>query len=56
MDQEAKRELVERALKEGLIHDPSWQHRLEEPMPAWAVLELVLHLLERLDPPGIGYD
>ncbi|GIP32471.1 hypothetical protein [Paenibacillus sp. J2TS4] len=56
MDSQMKQEIVIRALKEGLINDPRWQDRLEEPMPAWAVLEIALHLLEKIDPPSIGYD
>lgn len=56
MNEQEKREIVKRALAEGLIHDPKWLERLDEPMPAWAVFELTLNLLERLDPPSFTYD
>lgn len=56
MNDQLKQEIVKRALAEGLIHDPKWLDKFDEPMPVWAVLELALHLLERLDPPGKSYD
>lgn len=56
MKEQDKQEIVKRALTEGLIHDPKWLERVDEPLPAWAVLELALHLIERLDPPGLPYD
>lgn len=56
MERQLKQELVIRALKEGIINDPSWKDRVDEPMPAWAVLEIALHLLDKIDPPSIGYD
>ncbi|MFD0867864.1 Uncharacterised protein [Chlamydia abortus] len=56
MDSQIKREIIIRALKEGIINDPSWQERFDEPMPAWAILEIALNLLDKIDPPSIGYD
>ena len=55
-DEQWKVDIVKRALAEGLIHDPRWIDKKNEPMPVWAVLELAIHLLERLDPPGSTYD
>ncbi|WNQ09215.1 hypothetical protein MJA45_16355 [Paenibacillus aurantius] len=52
-----KEELLSRARAEGLIqNDPDWIRSLEEPMPAWAVLNLVMALLEKLNPPNGSYD
>lgn len=51
-----KVEIVKRALAEGLIHDPAWIAKKDEPMPVWAVLEVALLLLEKLDPPCNTYD
>ncbi|MEO3944470.1 hypothetical protein [Gorillibacterium sp. CAU 1737] len=49
--------LLEEAVAEGLIQkDPSWKDSLEEPLPAWVVLELALALLRRIDPPSDTYD
>lgn len=54
--EEWKLELVKRALAEGLIHDPHWIEKKDEPMPVWAVLEIALLLLEKLEPPSCTYD
>ncbi|MFM9326888.1 hypothetical protein [Paenibacillus mesotrionivorans] len=51
-----KTEIIKRALAEGLIHDPGWLEKKDEPMPVWAVLEVALLLLEKLDPPCATYD
>jgi hypothetical protein len=56
MDQAQKAEIVKKALTEGIINDPQWLHKLDEPMPAWAVIELIVKLLEKLDPPYDTYD
>ena len=51
-----KLELGKKALEKGLMKDPQWLEWLEEPMPMWAVLELALALMEKLDPPSVSYD
>lgn len=51
-----KIEIIKRALAEGLVHDPGWIDKKDEPMPVWAVLEVALLLLEKLDPPCSTYD
>lgn len=52
-----KENLLNKAIKEGIIKDPhDWLTRLDEPMPIWAVLELAIQLIERLDPPYKSYD
>lgn len=57
MEQEQwKIKLGQRALELGLIKDPNWLERLDESMPVWAVLELALQLIEKLDPPYKSYD
>jgi hypothetical protein len=56
MDQAYKAEIVKRALTEGIINDPQWLQKLDEPMPAWAVIEMLVKLLEKLDPPYESYD
>lgn len=56
MDQSLKTEIVKKALTAGILNDPQWLHRLDEPMPAWAVIELFVNLLEKLDPPYETYD
>ncbi|WP_202916317.1 hypothetical protein [Paenibacillus mesophilus] len=56
MDQAQKMEIVKRALTAGIINDPQWLHKLDEPMPTWAVIEMLVNLLEKLDPPYETYD
>lgn len=49
-------ELGKKALEAGILNDPQWLDRLDEPMPLWVVLELAFKLMEKLDPPSISYD
>ncbi|MBP1994809.1 hypothetical protein [Paenibacillus eucommiae] len=51
-----KLELGKRALELGIIKDPQCLDRMDDPMPLWAVVELVLQLADKLDPPSISYD
>lgn len=51
-----KTEIGEKALKAGIIKDPSMLERLDESMPLWAVLEMLLGVIERIDPPTFSYD
>lgn len=51
-----KMELGQKALQAGILNDPQWLDRLDEPMPLWVVLELAFKLMDKLDPPSISYD
>jgi hypothetical protein len=51
-----KLELVRKLMEAGIIEDPQWQDRLEEPVPLWVVLELAVKLMERTDPPHRPFD
>ncbi len=51
-----KLELVQKAIDRGILKDPQWLQRLDEPMPVWAAIELALQLIEKLDPPSVSYD
>lgn len=55
-DEQWKRELFKKAQVMGIIKDPEWLNRLNEPMPVWAVLEVVLKLIDIVDPPSKSYD
>jgi hypothetical protein len=56
-DMEQWKEMIcKKALTMGIINDPTWLHRLNEPMPVWAVLEVVLKLIDIVDPPSKSYD
>lgn len=57
MRMEAWKQLIgEKALQKGIINDPQWLDKLDEPMPVWVVLELMLKCLERLDSDYSSYD
>ncbi|MBE1441714.1 MULTISPECIES: hypothetical protein [unclassified Paenibacillus] len=51
-----KQLIGEKALQKGIINDPQWLDKLDEPMPVWVVLELMLKCLERLDSDYSSYD
>jgi hypothetical protein len=51
-----KIELGKKALEAGIMKDPQWLDRLDEPMPLWVLLELAFMLIEKLDPPTVSYD
>ena len=56
MEEDRKLEIVKRALTEGLLSDPQWMQKLDEPMPAWAVIEMIVKLIDKLDPPYETFD
>ncbi|SCW28417.1 hypothetical protein SAMN04487970_1001239 [Paenibacillus tianmuensis] len=51
-----KRKIGESALTKGIINDPDWLEKLDDSMPVWAVLQLMLELLEKLEPQYTSYD
>ncbi|WP_190287484.1 hypothetical protein [Paenibacillus darwinianus] len=51
-----KKELLRRLRDFGMQIDPQWQDRLDEPVSLGVVLETMLKLLEKLDPPHRPYD
>ncbi|WP_426453657.1 hypothetical protein ACP26L_15085 [Paenibacillus sp. S-38] len=51
-----KKQIGERALQSGIIDNPAWLERLDEPLPAWAVLQMMLELMEKLEPNYSSYD
>ncbi|GGA01540.1 hypothetical protein GCM10008018_54780 [Paenibacillus marchantiophytorum] len=51
-----KMELGQKAMAAGILKDPQWLDRLDEPMPLWVLLEIAFQLIEKLDPPTVSYD
>jgi hypothetical protein len=51
-----KQVIGEKALDNGIINDPQWLDKLDESMPVWAVLELLLKFAEKLEPSYNSYD
>lgn len=56
MELTQKTEIMKRALSAGIMSDPQWLSMPDEPMPAWVVMDMLLKLLEKLDPPAATYD
>lgn len=44
------------ALDAGLLENPQWLERLEEPAPLWVVLDLLLRSIDRMDPQNGPFD
>jgi hypothetical protein len=55
-DEQWKKDIFKKAQTMGILNDPQWLTRLNEPMPVWAVLEVVLKLIDIVDPPSKSYD
>lgn len=51
-----KIELFQRALDNGIAKDPQWIERLDEPVPLWVLLDIVLKLHDAHDHPDKPYD
>ncbi|BBH19689.1 hypothetical protein Back11_10340 [Paenibacillus baekrokdamisoli] len=51
-----KMELMRKLIDSGVIKDPQWMDRLDEPAPLWVVLDMVMQLIERIDPPHQPFD
>jgi hypothetical protein len=53
---EWKVKIGELAIQRGIINDPDWLGKLDDPMPAWAVLKLLLELMDKLETNYSSYD
>lgn len=51
-----KRRLGEEALRKGIISDPHWLERLNDPMPVWAALQMILELVDKLEKLSTEYN
>jgi hypothetical protein len=54
--EERIRMIGQMAREAGLMEDPQWLSRLEEPVPLWVVLDLMLRWIDRTESPGGPYD
>ena len=50
-----KKDIGNLALQKGILSDPQWLERLDDSMPVWAVLELLLKFSEKLEPEAEAY-
>ncbi|CAG7611223.1 hypothetical protein PAESOLCIP111_01347 [Paenibacillus solanacearum] len=53
---ERKMKIGELALQKGIINDPNWLEKLDDSMPVWAVLEMLLGVMEKLETNYSSYD
>jgi hypothetical protein len=53
---ERKSEVLRKIKAYGIIKDPQWLDRPDELVPLWVMLEVMLELIERFNPPGQPYD
>ncbi|WP_219639865.1 hypothetical protein [Cohnella sp. CFH 77786] len=56
MTEERIRMIGQMARDAGLIEDPQWMNRLEEPVPLWVVLDMLLRWIDRTDPQDGPFD
>jgi|GEM_PF-350506 len=56
MSEEKIRMIGQMAINAGIIEDPQWLDRLEEPVPLWVVLDMLLRWIDRNDSSDGPYD
>lgn len=56
ISEERIRMIGQMALNAGILEDPQWLERLEEPVPLWVVLDMLLRWIDRTDPQNGPFD
>ncbi|GLX71041.1 hypothetical protein [Paenibacillus glycanilyticus] len=51
-----KAEIIRKIKAYGIIKDPQWLDRPDELVPMWVMLDAIVRLIERFDPPNRPYD
>lgn len=51
-----KAEIIRKIKAYGIIKDPQWLDRQDELVPLWVMLDAMIQLIERFDPPNRPYD
>lgn len=54
--EERKKMIGQMAKEAGILEDPHWLERLDEPVPLWVVLEMLLKWIDRADRDAGPYD
>ncbi|WP_165842202.1 hypothetical protein [Paenibacillus xerothermodurans] len=54
--EEWKKVIGEQALKAGIINDPQWLDKLDDSMPVWAVLDILVKFAEKFETQYNSYD
>lgn len=53
---ERKAAIIQKIKAYGIIKDPQWLDSPDEPVPLWVMLEAILEVIERFDPPNRPFD
>jgi acetone carboxylase gamma subunit len=53
---ERKAEIIQKIKNYDIIKDPQWLDRPDELVPLWVMLDALLQVIERFDPPNRPYD
>ncbi|MGZ9584114.1 hypothetical protein [Paenibacillus marinisediminis] len=51
-----KQEIFQRAFERGIAKDPQWVEQLNEPVPLWVLLDILLRLSDTSDHPHKPFD
>ncbi|WP_232242956.1 hypothetical protein [Paenibacillus sp. GSMTC-2017] len=51
-----KEEMIKRIRSYGIIKDPQWLERPDGLVPLWVMLELLVEIIDRFDPPNQPFD
>ncbi|MFD0586986.1 hypothetical protein ACFQZE_03135 [Paenibacillus sp. GCM10027627] len=51
-----KAETIKRIRMYGILKDPQWLDRPDELVPLWVMLDALIELIERFDPPNQPFD
>jgi hypothetical protein len=51
-----KAEIMRKVRAYGILNDPQWLNKPDEPVPLWVLLEALVQMMERLEPPHTPYD
>lgn len=51
-----KAEIIRKVRSYGILNDPQWLEKPDEPVPLWVLLEALVQMMERLEPPHTPYD
>lgn len=53
---ERKAAIIQKIKAYGILKDPQWLDSPDEPVPLWVMLEAILEVIERFDPPNRPFD
>ncbi|WP_202113154.1 hypothetical protein [Paenibacillus sp. MMS18-CY102] len=51
-----KAEIMRKVRAYGIMKDPQWLNKPDDPVPLWVLLEALVEVMERLEPPHLPYD